>query len=1538
MREKILSLTVCGSLMLATFAVMDVVFDDHSSVNASKGWSNSIRLTYSSGDSTTPDMAVWGSNVHVVWSDNRNGNYEIYYKRSTDNGLTWGNDVRLTFTGNNDINPHITVFGNNIHIVWGADATCYINSTDNGDNWGNIKVWDWTSYPYCYPDDLIIYPDVTADCNSVYIVALAWGPDDVIFKRSSDNGGTWTDWIKVEEFSWWCSRLSIETDGWYLHIIEWRPSGSGLSIWHYYSDDYGENWWDDVNNPIIYFGGPNEYGLETFATSMQGGTLRVAYSVGHPLPLRINTTCLICPPDYWNGPFEVGYNGEGNVDVDNDHIVWEGKDTNNYHQLYSNKYGQITNFPSDSFLPSISSSGNIVHIIWVDNRDGNNELYYSQRGLFPDLYIPNSNIQFSPSSPAINGTAIYINAKVISYGKSASNVDVKFYDGNPDTNNDLIPDPTALEIGNDTININKDSSALASTQWLPTSVGDYNIYVWADPNNDIKEYDTTNNLANNALKVTFMDLALSNSNIQFCPSAHVLSSTTITIDANVSSYLGSVSNVEVKFYNGNPDADNDLIPDPAAVEIGNDTIDIAKDSSSIASTHWVPLSAGAYNIYVWIDAVNAHLESNESNNLARNTIFVFHWMDTFDNSIRTESRQNIAYYNGDTILSLHYYFDFNTSDGGFVLESNQPYSRICWDSMNGNVQFRANNHDPKDEMFIKPLFEALNENGSSWTLSARFMITERGRWQNAIPLFIGDSSITGIVNSPNTISFEHVSEPGELRARYMDSAGNRRIYISYANSLGMEYHVKAIYDNTTKNLTIQFRDKNDVVLTEGSFLIGTNPSDGFTFGKIGIGTDGWGGILDSVCKGWTDDIALIGSSNESGLLVSTPITLPPDHAWSTFYINKTEPSNTFINVTIIDATSGEPIPGFIDLTGNIINLTGLDPILYPSIKLVANFTGSDIASPKLHLWALNWDALPFSMPLYNGWNLISIPRIPSNTSLQSVLQSLDGQYDAVQWYDTTDLKDPWKHYHISKPSYMNDLSKLDLKMGFWVHITATQGTLFILQGTKPTTTQLISLHSGWNLVGYPAITNRLRDDALNNLAFGTDIDLIQTFNAATQKWEEIEEFDYLEMGRGYWIHAKHDCDWLVLSPIWNRDKNQYYYTIQDAINNADPYDTIEIPPGVYNEALVISKPIALLGKNNQTIEIVGNNNPVVEIFANNVTLDNLCLSGGSYGIYITNSKGIQIQNNVISDYKLVGIYAHNSSINISNNHITNDPSSTGGAGIRLIECKDSLIEYNTIEDIVYSVYLMYSSATIRNNLISPTDGFDDRLDSIGIALYHKSNAIVFNNVVYGGDVGIGIEYGSCPVIEGNEIASSGYYGIYIKNFGSPSLYNNKIINCCGYGIFSNYGMSVNITNNTLHYNDVMLCNSTIANLWLTSGCATSATAINTSIANYQVHYWQGLTVEWYLHVKVVNLTNDPIPGALVEIKDNSNGTFDGTYITGPDGYAGFIAVTEFWQNDLEKIYYTPHNITASIGSSIGYAEPRPWVDASVEVAIVLDYP
>jgi hypothetical protein len=164
--------------------------------------------------------------------------------------------------------------------------------------------------------------------------------------------------------------------------------------------------------------------------------------------------------------------------------------------------------------------------------------------------------------------------------------------------------------------------------------------------------------------------------------------------------------------------------------------------------------------------------------------------------------------------------------------------------------------------------------------------------------------------------------------------------------------------------------------------------------------------------------------------------------------------------------------------------------------------------------------------LREGWNLVSIPLIPDITSLDYILESISGKYDAVQWYNSSDSNDPWKHYKVGKP-FGNDIIPLNETMGFWIHITEPCKTMFIYNGTQPSSNQFIPLKKGWNMVGYPSLTNHNRTVGLNQLKFGVDVDAVQWFDSSTKSWHDMGENDSFEIGRGYWIHSKANTTWEI---------------------------------------------------------------------------------------------------------------------------------------------------------------------------------------------------------------------------------------------------------------------------------------------------------------------------------------------------------------------------------------------------------------------------
>ncbi|MEW6070832.1 MAG: sialidase family protein, partial [Candidatus Thermoplasmatota archaeon] len=105
-------------------------------------WSKDVRLTYAPDDSHVPKIVAYGNTLHVVWSDKRSGDFEIYYKRS-DGGNNWTADVRLTNAVGMSQVPTVSVASpSQVVVTWtdqrdGNREIYYKKSVDSGETWTN---------------------------------------------------------------------------------------------------------------------------------------------------------------------------------------------------------------------------------------------------------------------------------------------------------------------------------------------------------------------------------------------------------------------------------------------------------------------------------------------------------------------------------------------------------------------------------------------------------------------------------------------------------------------------------------------------------------------------------------------------------------------------------------------------------------------------------------------------------------------------------------------------------------------------------------------------------------------------------------------------------------------------------------------------------------------------------------------------------------------------------------------------------------------------------------------------------------------------------------------------------------------------------------------------------------------------------------------------------------------------------------------------------------------------------------------------------
>jgi RHS repeat-associated protein len=161
--------------------------------------------------------------------------------------------------------------------------------------------------------------------------------------------------------------------------------------------------------------------------------------------------------------------------------------------------------------------------------------------------------------------------------------------------------------------------------------------------------------------------------------------------------------------------------------------------------------------------------------------------------------------------------------------------------------------------------------------------------------------------------------------------------------------------------------------------------------------------------------------------------------------------------------------------------------------------------------------VPFdlSLNLTAGWNFFSLPGFVPNTNnkIKDILSSINGKYDQVSTYDSTQGK--WIHY-VGDTKF-SQFDTFDIGKGYLIYITAP--CTLTLSGSFPATSQANQLKAGWNLVAAP--TNSTIDPSR---AFqGITYDSIAVYNGTGYTYNPAT----LQKGNAYWIHVAIDQTWSV---------------------------------------------------------------------------------------------------------------------------------------------------------------------------------------------------------------------------------------------------------------------------------------------------------------------------------------------------------------------------------------------------------------------------
>ncbi|MBE2218651.1 MAG: exo-alpha-sialidase [Ignavibacteria bacterium] len=392
-------------------------------------WLPEQRLTNSNGSSVGNSnnskwITVSDNFVHVVWTDDRNGKPAVFYKRSSDHGATWSNDLKINNTDSTANYPAITSSGQFVHIVWRDDRNdttniYYVYSSNSGSSWST---------------NTLLSPNKTGigmsiSCENEHVI-VCWtdtrfGNGQVYLKTSSNNGQSWNDEFRIMNPSMTAQYPSVCQSGSNVHIA-WNIQYPSYQVRYIKSTDYGLTWGDQEILvtagipwiPSISVSGNDvhlAYMIQTAATQYNNFYKRstdngVTWSSGTAITTSNGAM----------GPYIQSY---GSVI----HYVWRDHraiDNGIYYRIstdnginWANEL-KLSGSGEQAENPCISVSNSALHVVWNDPRVGNNEIYYRRNLTGNGPYSVSGLVTLQDNNQPVTGGYV----KAIKYESSTSKI------------------------------------------------------------------------------------------------------------------------------------------------------------------------------------------------------------------------------------------------------------------------------------------------------------------------------------------------------------------------------------------------------------------------------------------------------------------------------------------------------------------------------------------------------------------------------------------------------------------------------------------------------------------------------------------------------------------------------------------------------------------------------------------------------------------------------------------------------------------------------------------------------------------------------------------------------------------------------------------------------------------------------------------------------------------------------------------------------------------------------------------------------------
>jgi len=299
------------------------------------------------------------------------------------------------------------------------------------------------------------------------------------------------------------------------------------------------------------------------------------------------------------------------------------------------------------------------------------------------------------------------------------------------------------------------------------------------------------------------------------------------------------------------------------------------------------------------------------------------WLDTFNDNTYINSGSGLDNLNGDWILNQSFFID----DFDEHADNTDP---DIWTEYNGN--WKIENGEYSEDVTSPSFVNTYNPQiitdfiletdvkllpGTNYEARITFRNDATGQYGYSFNID-GDDNILRLRSWLSSSSWSDIQTTG------------------YTINTNTWYHIKI--QNIGTNIQVFFNQ---------------NPTPTFNVNHATF-QRGYVALGDILSHVHYDNFILVDPSPK--FIQSTPVSIPSGQRWDTLLINKTELPNTYINITIEDPVSNNPIPGFNQIrTDGELDISTIDPIVYPSLRLKASFVGYRGNTPELHNWGLSWN-------------------------------------------------------------------------------------------------------------------------------------------------------------------------------------------------------------------------------------------------------------------------------------------------------------------------------------------------------------------------------------------------------------------------------------------------------------------------------------------------------------------------------------------------------------------------------------------------------